>query len=45
MVWGSFTKDIRKAYLKNSLNGCFGNLNLRHIGRSEKERLLTCFKL
>ena len=28
MVQGSFARDIRNTYFKNSLEGCFGNLNL-----------------
>ena len=37
MVQGNFTRDIKNTYYKNSLEGCFGKLNLIHIGTSEKE--------
>ena len=36
-VQGSFTRDIRNTYFKNSLEGCFGNLNVIYTGRNEKK--------
>ena len=42
MVQGNFTRDIKDTYYKNSLEGCFGKLNLIHIGRSEKEIRKNC---
>ena len=47
-IQGNFTRNMRNTYFKNSLEGCFNNLNLTYIGRSEKKnkvRLLTCFRL
>ena len=42
MVQGSFKRDIKNTYYKNSLEGCFGKLNLIHIGTSEKEIRKNC---
>ena len=42
MVQGSFKRDIKNTYYKNSLEGCFGKLNLTHIGTSEKEIRKNC---
>ena len=33
MGQGSLTRDIRNTHFNNSLEGCFGNLNLIDIGR------------
>ena len=41
-VQESFTRDTRNIYLKNSLEGCYGNLNLLYIGKSEKEKRKDC---
>ena len=45
-VQGSFTRDIRNTYFKNSLKDCFSNLNLMYIGKSEKiiRKVMTFFK-
>ena len=39
---GSFTRDIKNTYFKNSLEDCFSNLNLIYIGKSEKEIRKDC---
>ena len=41
-VQGIFTRDIKNIYLKNFLKGCFSNLYLIYIGRSEKEVRKDC---
>ena len=33
-VQGSFTRNMRNTYFKNSLESCFGNLNLIYTGKS-----------
>ena len=45
VVRGSFTRDIRNVYFKNSLEGCFGNLNLIYIERNGKELKVQSCKL
>ena len=42
IVQRSFVRDIRNAYFKKSLEGCFGNLNLIYIERNEKELRKDC---
>ena len=41
-VQGSFTKDIRNTYFKNSLEHCFSKLKLIDIGKSEKKIRKDC---
>ena len=43
MVQENFSKDIKYTNFKNSLEGCFDNLNLIYFGKGEKVIRKVCF--